>query len=77
MNEFRIRTSVIWACLTVVFVLVLYPLSAGPMLWLVSNKYLPNTIDRVLYAPLEAIIDQCPSSVRDEYFSYQLWWLAL
>jgi hypothetical protein len=76
----------IWIAVATLGLLIGYPLSYGPALWL-HHRYSPphtwlapdpNAIDTsfmaVLYTPLGSAIDACPKPIRDGFIWYiDLW----
>jgi hypothetical protein len=66
-----------WATVVaVVVVLVLYPLSWGPALWLQGSGYWPERLIWVdhVYDPLRLLLEHSPEPVDDAATHYLLWW---
>ena len=69
-----------WAIVVMVGLVVVYPLSWGPvqvLLCLPCSADLPQClcVTRV-YEPLHWILDYLPDSVQHAYCSYLIWWLS-
>jgi hypothetical protein len=58
----------------VVAVLVLYPLSFGPVCWLADRKWLPDTLPATIYRPLAvALANSCSDRTYDAVINYGTW----
>lgn len=69
-----------WAVLVVLAVLVLYPLSIGPVAWLSLKCDVPQWLDVAtdhFYAPANWLMDSGPQALSDWYFRYWVWWVKL
>lgn len=62
-----------WATVVVVVLLVLYPLSWGPQLWLMMSGHVPVWTDR-LYNPLRYALERAPQGVTRAADAYLEWW---
>jgi hypothetical protein len=69
-----------WATVVVVVALVLaYPLSLGPAIWLYHHKFVPNWARmpiQVVYSPLEWLAHRGPGPVRDSLNWYVELWIG-
>jgi hypothetical protein len=69
-----------WATVVLVIAVMLaYPLSLGPAVWLYHHKYVPNWARmpiQVFYSPLEWLAHHGPGPVRDSFNWYVELWVA-
>ena len=75
------RKGIPWTkiIVTLLILLVMYPLSFGPVLWATVRGHLPNDDDSivwVLYAPM-ADFQKSEWPLSDAYTSYLWWWIEL
>jgi hypothetical protein len=65
-----------WAIVTLLVLVVLWPLSWGPYFWFVESGHLPRSLRRVerIYDPLRLMLDVSPQSVNDLADQYLNWW---
>jgi len=64
----------------VLVLVVLYPLSYGPVMWLSYHGYLKAVSEHFIiavYKPTEVMIEPLPDPIRRAYFDYMLWWSDL
>lgn len=55
-------------------VLVLYPLSMGPVLWMYQHRWISERGLAIAYQPAKSVYGQLPDRVRSLYRKYvQLW----
>jgi hypothetical protein len=67
-----------WATVIVVVVLA-YPLSFGPAMWLGSRDLLPTWLGEIgdyFYAPLERLRVHGPKPIGDALFWWEFLWIA-
>jgi hypothetical protein len=53
--------------------LLLYPLSVGPVAWLTAHGYLPGFVVYV-YMPLQGLYMALPAPIREAFDAYVQWW---
>lgn len=79
MSESRKKPGLaFWATMTFLALLILWPLSWGPQLWLMGSGYVPEWLiwtDHV-YDPLRWGLDVAPDWVREPAETYLTWWFA-
>lgn len=78
MGERHQKTLWPWILTTVVAVLILYPLSLGPAIWLQASGHWPASMfwaDHV-YDPLRWVIYHSPQQIQDAWVSYLTWWAS-
>ena len=65
-----------WATVALVVVLVGYPLSAGPAVWLSWNVRSSHTVIpfQTLYEPLFRVVHNCPETIDDLVMGYVHSW---
>ena len=60
--------------------LVLYPVSYGPWLWLFPQRQFENSaiaeVGNVAYGPLDEVFYRVPDWIADPYVTYLTWWNA-
>jgi hypothetical protein len=69
-------TAGFWIAVALVAVLLGYPLSEGPVLWLQVSGILPNWLHAAanrFYFPLDWLIDRAPTPIQSAF----LWYLGL
>lgn len=68
----------LWVGVALVTVLVLYPLSAGPVAWLAGRDAVPEYAQNAVglfFWPLEWVIENTPEWMMGPYLMY-LWWCS-
>jgi hypothetical protein len=63
-----------WTAAALLFVLVLYPLSAGPSTWLLHHGDLPKPAFRfvlAIYEPLAFVVENLPEALNNAVREYQ------
>jgi hypothetical protein len=73
MNEKRKRPGVAFWTILVVVLLVLYPLSYGPSVWLVRRGRLPNSTIG-FYAPMTWLQKNVPGPIGEAVRWYAILW---
>jgi hypothetical protein len=66
-----------WLAIGLAALLIVYPLSLGPVEWIESkseNDWLETGID-YFYFPVFLALERFPESVRDVYRQYRNWWV--
>jgi hypothetical protein len=71
-----------WATVVVVCLLVAYPVSYGPVMWLYGKEFVPESLDDafgILYYPMYLAMDSRSSPVwlRHSVDSYTGFWMGL
>lgn len=68
-----------WATVVMMTVILLYPLSQGPVLWLYIVRGEPLMIAKVLraYRPIYVFADFFPKRASEQYSKYCSWWIDL
>ncbi len=66
-----------WAVVVVAVMLVIYPLSWGPYIWLDCHSRRGSWVDRVdvIYSPIELIRDWSPDWAKSKIDAYRRWWM--
>jgi hypothetical protein len=68
------RSPLSGVMIAVLFLLVFYPLSAGPAVWLWSRGYVGMNTVTVAYEPLGWVYDASPQPVQKAFDAYlELW----
>jgi len=69
-------SAAFWATVALVAVLVLYPLSYGPALWIATKSGRRNwvNIHSGIYSPIGSVLDNSPGWAVELYFRYSTWW---
>lgn len=88
MSERRKTSWSLWCTIGFVLILTAYPLSAGPVSFLINSGlgelafqiFGPDRVFdavSVIYAPVTFLIGLCPEPVQIGFHSYVLWWVGL
>jgi hypothetical protein len=66
-----------WPATALAALFIAYPLSAGPIEWLLLDRNIPHWLETGLvgfYAPVHWALHYLPDSIVDAYFQYCNWW---
>ena len=76
----RARGAVLYGLLLILCMLVAYPLSAGPAVFIIEIARAPASVRAafdLFYSPLDKIDPLLPHALGESYGEYISWWYAL